>query len=83
MSRIPEFSAVEADIAAVQARLQALEAKARGNSQLVETVQGLDPISEDTIAVSLKDVQTSMNEVEANSQLSALGQRLAVKVKTS
>jgi len=83
VSRIPEFSAVEADIAAVQARLQALEAKARGNSQLVETVQGLDPISEDTIAVSLKDVQASMNEVEANSQLSALGQRLAVKVMTS
>jgi len=49
----------------------------------VETVQGLDPISEDSIAVSLKEVQASMSEVETDSQMSALGQRLAVKVSAN
>jgi len=67
----------------VQARLQVLEARARDNSRLVETVQGLDPISEDSIAVSLKEVQASMSEVETDSQMSALGQRLAVKVSAN
>lgn len=67
----------------MQARLQVLEARARDNSRLVETVQGLDPISEDSIAVSLKEVQASMSEVETDSQMSALGQRLAVKVSAN
>lgn len=80
IARIPEFTTAESELVAVQTRLMALEAKARENTKLVETLQGLDPISEDSIAVNLKEVQSSMSEVEADSQMSALGQRLAIKV---
>ena len=80
IARIPEFTNAEADLCNLQNRLQQLEASAKENARLTNTVQSLEPISEDSIPVNLKEIQTNFSQVETESQMAVLKQKLDVKV---
>ena len=78
--RIPEYTSADAEAAGVHTRLTALETTTNARFKAIGEVDISEPVTEEGVGVSFKDVHTTVLKAEEDSQLFGLDEKLSLKV---